>query len=218
MDLEKLIGKTIVHKKYGNGTIVGGKYKNEDGKDKITVQFDTVQKDFNYIALFTSGGAQMIPELEDEIKADIEAAAEAIKLEEARKNQEAQKLQEMKAAEAQNSQRRRSKPGENRENGERDITVKRMESLLKGHQEPLLEIWLSRIEEAIDGRLCKSYESAESFTIKRETKEPFDRICSVYGYVPVKVCRADGSIVQKDERIDLSNTQNYYVVLERINA
>lgn len=76
MDLEKLIGKTIVHKKYGNGTIIGGKHKNEDGKDKITVQFDTVQKDFDYISLFSSGGAQMIPELEDEINADIIADTE----------------------------------------------------------------------------------------------------------------------------------------------
>lgn len=99
---------------------------------------------------------------------------------------------------------------------EKMITVKRMKSLLEDKTDQILNIYLSEICVAIGGEICKSYRCAEAFTIQRDPKEPFDRICYVYGYKPIRVCHADGSVVTKDEVINLDRPQDYYVVLQRI--
>ena len=206
-----LINEQVESKKYGKGTII-----EQDEEGRIIVRFedgDTI-KTFGRNSI--ADGLLMV---RAEIFALAQEEARIIAEREAEERRQKQAQQNDETHRARTHQRQQ--PVDTRVAGEETnsgkyITVGRMRQLIGGRTDSELKIYLSEIEVAIGGKLCESYVHPESFTIQRVTPEPFDRICRVYGYVPIRVCYANGVTVERDEIINLDRPADYYVVLQRL--
>ena len=206
-----LINEQVQSKKYGKGTII-----RQDEEGRIIVRFeegDTI-KTFGRNSI--ANGLLMV-------KAEIFALAQ----EEARIIAEREAEESRQRLAQQNDETHRARANQRQQpvntrvageetNSGKYITVGRMRQLLEGRTDSELKIYLSEIEVAIGGKLCESYRNVDAFINRNATPEPFDRICGVYNYKPIRVHHANDVVVERDEIIDLDRPAEYYVVLEHI--